>query len=296
MPLTPKPRGVLSGMRVKEALRRQIARVDQTQSASRGIARLIKYKADVLLITDDRGDPVGLTSKTDLTGAFYAGLPVETALGEIMAGPLIDCFPDDPLEQALETMRQHGVHQLFVKGADAGRIEGLLTYGDILGLVYRYCRRCRRSRVRGSSGQGDQSPLVESLVEEVMTPEVIGCGTEDDLFKVMEILAARRMSAVLVKDADGQPAGVISKSDLVMAWYRGVDAQAPARSVMSVPVRSCHRRATLTEAMAWMLMQDMGRIFVHDPDPGRIVGVMSLTDAANHRSGTCRACVSSRLI
>jgi CBS domain-containing protein len=291
-----KTRSVLSGMRVKEAMRRQIVAVDASQTADRGIARMIKYKADMLLITDPRGDAAGIVSKTDMTGAFYAGLPVDTALGDIMMGPLVSCFADDPLEDALETMTRHGVHQLCVKGADANRFEGLLTYGDILGLVYRYCRRCRQSHTRQALDGEDARFPPDTLVEEGMTPDVISCGAADSLTHVMEILAARRMSAVLVNDAVGQPAGVISKTDLVLAWYRGVDARTAARAIMSAPVRSCHRQTTLTEAMARMLLEDMGRIFIHDSDPGRIVGVLALADAASQRSGTCRACVSSRLL
>jgi signal-transduction protein with cAMP-binding, CBS, and nucleotidyltransferase domain len=231
-----------------------------------------------------------------MTGAYYAGLPVETLLGDIMMGPLLSCFGDDPLEDALAAMTHHGMHQLFVKGADTGRFEGLLNYGDILGLVYRYCHRCRKSRARRvSDGEGAHFPS-NTLVEEVMTSGVMGCGVDDNLTLVMEMLSAQRKSAVLVNHADGRPAGVISKTDLVLAWYRGVDAQTAAHTIMSVPVRSCHRQTPLTEAMIRMLVEDMGRLFVHDPDPGRIVGVLALADAANQRSGTCRACVSSRLL
>lgn len=295
MPIA-KTRSVLGGMRVREAMRRQIVAIDATQSARHGVARMIKYKADLLLITDARGHPTGIASKTDMTGAYYGGVPVDTALGDIMMGPLISCFLDDPLEDALETMTRQGVHQLFVKGADADRFEGLLTYGDILGLVYGYCHRCRKSHARRRpDGEQERFPS-DTLVEAVMTPGVMGCGVTDTLTLVMEMLSSQRKSAVLVNDADGQPAGVISKTDLVVAWYRGVDAQTPAQAIMSVPVRSCHRKTPLTEAMVRMLLEDMGRLFVHDPDPNRIVGVLALADAANQRSGTCQACVSSRLL
>jgi signal-transduction protein with cAMP-binding, CBS, and nucleotidyltransferase domain len=129
-----------------------------------------------------------------------------------------------------------------------------------------------------------------------MTPEVMGCAVAAPLTLVMELLSTKRKSAVLVNDDDGQPAGVISKTDLVMAWYRGVDAHIPAQAIMSVPVRSCHRSMPLADAMVRMLVEDMGRLFVHDKDPACIVGVVALADAANQRSGTCRACVSSRLL
>jgi CBS domain-containing protein len=295
MPIA-KTRSVLSGMRVKEAMRRQIVTIDHEQTARRGIAQMIKYKADLLLITDASAEPAGIVTKTDMNGAFYAGLPVDTALGDIMMGPLISCFADDPLEDALETMNHHGVHQLFVKGADASRFEGLLTYGDILGLVYRYCHRCRKSHVRRMSDGENAAFPSDTLVEDVMTPDVMGCGVNDPLTLVMETLSTQRKSAVLVNDAEGRPAGVISKTDLVLAWYRERDAQIPADEIMSVPVRSCYRKTSLTDAMARMLLEDMGRLFVHDSDPDRIVGVLALADAANQRSGTCKACVSSRLL
>ena len=293
---TAKKRSVLSGIRVREAMRRQIVDADAGQTARAGIARMIKYKSDLLLITDAQGNPVGIVSKTDLTGAFYAGLPVDIHLGDIMMGPLISCFADEPLEAALDTLRGHGVHQLFVRGGDAGRFEGMVTYGDVLGLVYRYCHRCRKRHTRGGPVGGDAGLPPDILVEEVMTPGVMGCDAADNLVRVMEVISTQRKSAVLVKCAKGKPAGVISKTDLVHAWYRGVEANTPVHAIMSAPVRSCHRRTPLTEAMARMLLEDMGRVFVHDPDPGRIVGVLALGDAAGRRSGTCRACVSSRMI
>jgi CBS domain-containing protein len=289
-------RSMLSGMRVREAMRRQIVAVTLDKTARDGIGRMIKYKSDILLITGDDGEALGVVSKTDLIGAFYAGLPVDTPLEALLVAPLLFCFSDDALEDALEIMIDGGVHQLFVKGADAGRFEGMLAYGDILGLVYRYCHRCRNSRF--NVGQDDAAGDVptEIRVFEVMTAEVIGCSADDDLAHVIEILSRQRMGAVLVSDGNGRPAGVISKSDLMLAWHRDVDIQSPAASIMHCPIRTVHSQATLTNAMMHMLIEDIGRLFVRDPNSGSIIGVISLSDAANHRSGTCRACVSSRML
>jgi CBS domain-containing protein len=291
-----KTRSVLSGMPVKEAMRRQMIFAGAAESVDRGISRLIKYESEVILIAEANEQVTGIVSKTDLTAAFYIGLPLDTALGDIMVGPLIGCYPDDPLEDALETMNRSGVHQLCVQGAERGRIVGLLTYGDILSQVYRYCRRCRQSRTRQFEQTTDGRVPPEMRVAELMTPEVIGCGIDDDLGHVMEELSARRRRALLVNDRSGRPAGVISKTDLMLAWHRGVDPGTTAGKVMNAPVRSCHLHATLSEALKLMLLGDMSRIFVHDADLARMVGVLSLADAANNRSGTCRACVSSRYV
>lgn len=291
-----RTRSVLSGMRVKEAMRRQMISLDGAASISTGIGRLIKYKADALLVMESEGKPAGIVSKTDMAGAYYAGLPIDTPLDAIMVGPLQTCFIDDGLEHALDTMRNSGVHQLFVVGAEAGRFEGMLNYGDILGVVFQTCRSCRKNRLPKSAA-GDDDPLfTESTVSDAMTSAVITCKVTDDLYQVVESLSTHRMSAVLVTGEGGRAAGVISKTDLVVAWHRGVAPQAEAAAVMSQPVVSCDRKDTINQAMTRMLLGDMGRIFVHDGSPATIVGVLSLSDAANHRSGTCRACISSRMV
>lgn len=295
MPLA-RTRSVLSGMRVKEAMRRQVISLDRSASILTGIGRLIKYKADALLVTDSEGRPAGIVSKTDMAGAYYAEMPAGTPLEAIMAGPLLTCFLDDGLEHALDIMVNCGVHQLFVVGADSGRFEGMLNYGDILGVVFQTCRSCRKSSMRqAAAGEDDHQPK-ETTVSEVMTSSVITCTVSDDLYQVMEALTAHRMSAVLVIDDSGHPAGVISKTNLVLAWYRGIAPSAKAVAVMSKPVISCDRNDTINQALTRMLVGDLGRIFVHDGDPESIVGVLSLSDAAGHRSGTCRACISSRLV
>ncbi len=295
MPIA-RTRSVLSGMRVKEAMRRQMIALDGAASIAAGISRLIKYKADALLVLDAAAKPSGIVTKTDMAGAYYAGLPVETPLEAIMVGPLHTCYIDDPLDRALGTMRSSGIHQLFVVGADTGRYEGVLNYGDILGLVFQICRRCRKSRLQRSAPDDEADRPLDSTVVEVMTPTVITCNADDDLYAVIESLSAHRMSAVLVNDAHGHPAGVISKTNLVVAWHHGQAADAAAAAVMSRPTVACDRNDNINQALTTMLLGDIGRIFVHDGDPQSIVGVLSLSDAANHRSGTCRACVSSRMV
>ncbi len=293
MPIA-RTRSVLSGMRVKEAMRRQMIALAGSMPVSTGIGRLIKAKADALLVMDAEDRPAGVVSKTDMVGAYYAGLPVDTPLEAIMVGPLQTCFIDDDLEQALDVMRSHTIHQLFVVGADAGRFEGMLHYGDILGLVFQICRRCRKSQMRRSNAADGRWP--DAAVADVMTPQVMACSVDDTLTIVIESLTAHRMNALLVTDTGGHPAGVISKTNLVLAWHHGIGPDARAAVVMSEPVVSCGRGEPISQAMTAMLLGDMGRIFVHDGDPRSIVGVLSLSDAANNRSGTCRACVSSRMI
>jgi CBS domain-containing protein len=53
--------------------------------------------------------------------------------------------------------------------------------------------------------------------------------------------------------------------------------------------------APLAAALKTMIFSDLHRLFVYGGSPGNLVGVLSLSDVARFRSGTCRACLASRI-
>ena len=48
----------------------------------------------------------------------------------------------------------------------------------------------------------------------------------------MEGLSANRIGAVLIRDHEGRPAGVVSKTDLILAYRHGMSTEAEARQIM----------------------------------------------------------------
>ncbi|MFY9705984.1 MAG: CBS domain-containing protein, partial [Desulfobacterales bacterium] len=84
-------RSILSGMLVQEAMRKRVIRVSRETTLSDCTNRMVKHKVAAVLVTAEDDSPVGVVSKTDLIGAFYAGLPVETAAADIMAAPPLHC-------------------------------------------------------------------------------------------------------------------------------------------------------------------------------------------------------------
>ncbi|MCU0604037.1 MAG: CBS domain-containing protein, partial [Desulfobacterales bacterium] len=201
-------------MLVNEAMRRQVVQLPVTASIARGIHHLLKFKVNALLAMDADLRPRGVVSKTDLIGAYYAGLPTTTPLGDVMIGPPLTCFADDAIESALDRMRAHGVHRLYVTGAEATTMIGTLSYTDVVALLYRYCRACPKSTARKS---GRAIPAEEGRrlqVREVMSPAVVSFTQDASLAQVIEGLTAHRFGAVLVCDGQGAARGVISKTDL----------------------------------------------------------------------------------
>ena len=221
---------------------------------------------------------------------------VFTAAADIMAAPPLFCFPDDSLESAIDLMHARGVHRLYVSGAETDRVIGTLAYPDVVCLLYRYCRACGKSVSKVRRGTEDETNRSRLRVGDVMTTSVRACKPDDTLAEVIEDLTTHRCGAVLIRNPAGHAAGVISKTDLVIAYKHGEKTGTPAKVIMRHPVLSCDANDFLSLALQQMLLKDVQRLFVYKDDPARIVGVLSLSDSARFRSGSCRACTSGRLI
>ena len=238
---------------------------------------------------------MGVVSKSDIMGAYYAGLPIESPLELIMVGPPIFCGPEEALEVALETMRSSSVYRLYVMGVDAeeGRVVGALAYPDIVGLLYKHCHNCEYSHLRQKQTAGVEDERKRFTVGELMTAGVQAVAATDTILAAMEVLSAYRFGAVLVRDGVGAPCGVISKTDLALAYKHGLDTQTPAGEIMASPVRLCGADDLLEDAIMTMIYSDVHRLFVRAAGSEAVVGVFSLSDAARIRSGSCHACILS---
>ncbi len=287
-----EPKRMLSGLKVWDAMRRLTVSMPADASIEQAIRCTIKHKTNALLITDKKMDPIGVISKTNIMGAYYAGIPISAPVQFIMSTPPLFCNSDDTLDQALNMMREKQVHRLYVP-IESGREVGVLSYPDVLGLLYRYCCRCERNILRQHRLAGPDG-LDLLRIQEVMTTHVRTLDEDDTLMRVMEDLAEHGFGALLIT-WEGVPTGVISKTDLILAFMHGVPTTEIARTVMHTPVRSCPVEADLVQAIRTMIYGDVHRVFVHQGHPTNIVGVFTLSDAAQARSGSCHACTSSRI-
>jgi signal-transduction protein with cAMP-binding, CBS, and nucleotidyltransferase domain len=295
MPLIDQ-RDVLKGLTVREAMRRQVIRLPHAASLAQAIRTTIKFKVNALLVEGPSREALGVVSKTDLMSAYYVGLPLETLLEAIMVGPPLFCRAEDSLDAALEIMRTRRVHRLYVEETEPGVAAGVLAYPDIVGVLYRFCHRCRRTLLkRGKAAIAGPDLANQVRVREVMTVGVAGFSEDAGLYAVMEGLAAQRLAAVLIRRKDGMPAGVVSKTDLILAYLHRRPPETVAREIMHVPVQACDQEQTLEAALKQMIFADIHRLFVYQERPAQVVGVLSLSDAARFRSGTCRACLASRI-
>lgn len=285
----------LRTLRVNRAMRRQVICLDQNKTIDHAINVIIKHKVNALLAVDSLLHPVGVVSKTDIMGAYYAGLPIDSPLEHIMVSPPLFCQAGDSLETALEHMRTHKVYRLYVVDNVSGDLAGTLAYPDIVGLLYQYCHKCEYSHLNRNKTAVRNGSVRRFKVRELMTSGVKSLPGHQPLSAVMEVLSTHRFGAMLITDEDGQPRGVISKTDLALAYKHGLASDVTADMVIQAPVHTCGADSLLEEAIHQMILTDIHRLFVHEGNTDRIIGVLSLSDAARGRSGSCHGCVSSRI-
>jgi CBS domain-containing protein len=134
------------------------------------------------------------------------------------------------------------------------------------------------------------------MAGEIMTGQVQVCRRSDTLYQVMDVLSERKLKALPVVDDRERPLGIISKTDLVLAYVHGILPDQPAGRIMSAPMAACEPDTLLSDVILQMFFSDIQHLFVTEKSGRKIQGVISLSDAARFRSGTCRACTASRVL
>lgn len=283
---------IFSRLQVKDAMRHHAVTLFTNDTLPLAIRTLIKHKIDALLVIDQNDLPAGVVTKTELMGAYYASLPLSTELGDIMAAPVIQCSENDSLEAALVTMQQQAIHRVYVSRASTETM-GTLSYPDIVGTLYKFCHNCKFG-LHGKTESNNEARL-RHIIKDVMTPSVMTVANIATIAEVIEQLSANRLGTLLVVDENNKPSGVISKTDLILAYLRGTETTEEASTISNAPVTTCSQETPLEDGIRKMIFSEVSRLFIHGDSPEHVVGVISLTDMARLRSGSCQACSSSRI-
>ena len=113
--------------------------------------------------------------------------------------------------------------------------------------------------------------------------EVVTIEPNATLAAAVELLAEKRIGAVVIVGADRRIVGILSERDIVWALAeQGRKAlDEPVSAAMTRKVSTCHERETISSIMERMTL---GK-FRHVPvvDQGRLAGIISIGDVVKHR-------------
>jgi CBS domain-containing protein len=114
-----------------------------------------------------------------------------------MRGDVFSIGANDTVQSAAQRMRATGVGFLLVCDG-GGHVLGTVSDRDVA------LRLAAEDRIAS-----------RSVVDDIMTPEVLACRPTDDLARVEEMMVRHREPRVLVMNDDGRVQGVVSLYDVV---------------------------------------------------------------------------------
>ncbi|MBA3738796.1 MAG: CBS domain-containing protein [Actinobacteria bacterium] len=118
------------GQQVKEVMTPGPITLDRDASLAEA-ARLMRDRGigDVIVVEGD--DAEGIVTDRDIVirGVAEGADPNTTRLGQVLSGDLTSVAPDDPVERALELMREKAVRRLPV--LEGGKPVGVISLGDL---------------------------------------------------------------------------------------------------------------------------------------------------------------------
>jgi CBS domain-containing protein len=116
-------------------------------------------------------------------------------------------------------------------------------------------------------------------LREIMTTGVVTADMEDSLLAVAQQMRDRSVGSIVVCDAEGAPAAMITDRDLAVRVLADERTPAePVREHVSRPLVSGHPDMDLEEAAARMVQHRIRRLPVIDGD--ELVGIVTLDDIA----------------
>jgi CBS domain-containing protein len=107
-------------------------RVVGADESIRNVAQILSDEEIGAVIVQDREDLQGLITDRDIATQVAAkGMDVDvTRAGDLLfSGDVITVGPDEPIETAIESMKQHAVRRLPV--VDGSELVGIVSQGDI---------------------------------------------------------------------------------------------------------------------------------------------------------------------
>jgi CBS domain-containing protein len=120
-------------MKIKDIMTPEPATCFPATNLAAAAALMLDADCGILPVVDEQGKLVGIVTDRDMYIALATrnALASQVAVGEVARTTVHTCSPDDDVQTALATMKQHRVRRLPVAGF-GGTVAGIVSMNDIL--------------------------------------------------------------------------------------------------------------------------------------------------------------------
>jgi CBS domain-containing protein len=182
---------------------------DQTDLLSQCAIRMDAFQISSIIITNETGKLIGITTKSDLVRNFAIHYPRMYKVKDYMSKRIMTCRHTDSLYFGLDMLNKNKISRLVVTSND-GKVMGLITYDSFLRNSNYFKNPSRNYLLPEDSGKG-------MTVGDIIGSELITVSSEDDLAKAANLMIEYKVSGIPVVDTNDLK-GVISATDIVKAY------------------------------------------------------------------------------
>lgn len=202
----------LDEIAIKEIMSQNLVTVssDPSDILSQCAIRMETFQISSVIIINENGKLVGITTKSDLVHHFAIKYPRTYKVKDYMSKRIMTCRQTDSLYFGLDMLNKNKISRLVVTNND-GKAMGLITYDSFLRNSNYFKNPSRNYLLPEDSGKG-------MTVGDIIGSELITVSSEDDLAKAANLMVEYKVSGIPVVDTNDDLKGIISATDIVKAY------------------------------------------------------------------------------
>jgi len=176
-------------------------------------SRIEIFKIGAVIVLDDDGYAIGITTKTDITNAYSESYQGKYKVKDFMSKMVITCRKSDSLKFVLNSINKNNISRLIVTDNDGNPV-GVVTRDTFVRHTSKFKKLYSKSSDFWKPTKNDSLLPIETL----MHPDLLTVNLEDDLANAAHIMINKIVSGLPVVDKSRNLVGLISKSDVVRAF------------------------------------------------------------------------------
>ena len=175
--------------------------------------RMEIFKIGAIIILNEDGEVMGITSKTDITNAYSIMYPGKFKVKDHMTKKVVTCRKSDSIRFALNMINKNEISRLVVTD-QYGNPASIITRNTFLKHTNNFKKGSQKLPDYWNPTTLDQTLPVEKLLNDV----ILLVNLEVDLAEAARLMIKNLVSGIPVVDIKRNLVGIITKSDVVRAF------------------------------------------------------------------------------
>ena len=205
----------LDEVSLKEIMKKNLITViaNQQDHLEQCATRMETFKIGSIIVTDDDGNLVGITTQTDIA-RFYAKMyPGKYKVKDYMTDKVFTCRHSDSLKFALEMINKNNTSRLVITD-NIGNVKGVITTNTFLKHSSYF-----KKPVKTREYLLPSEPASNLAVSDLIKNEVLIVEPDDDLATAAHLMVRNNVSGIpVIVMQKNKLVGIVTKFDIVRAF------------------------------------------------------------------------------